>query len=172
MTEQWRQHHPKGSYVRTKEELFKVDRKNTEHVLGLFSWDHLPYDDELKHQDNLPSLVNMTSVALDLLLEQSQDHGFFLMVEGGRIDHANHYALATRALSETVAMDRAVEEILRRVSLEETLIIVTADHSHTLSVSGQLIFEGKSPLNILYQHFIYFKNMVNGIIVTIAGGYR
>ena len=137
MADQWRQHHPKGSYVRTKEELFKVDRKNTEHVLGLFSWDHLPYDDELKHQDNLPSLVNMTSVALDLLLEQSQDHGFFLMVEGGRIDHANHYALATRALSETVAMDKAVEEILRRVSLEETLIIVTADHSHTLSVSGE-----------------------------------
>ena len=66
----------------------------------------------------------------------------------------------------------SVEEILRRVSLEETLIIVTADHSHTLSVSGQLIFEGKSPLNILYQHFIYFKNMVNGIIVTLAGGYR
>ena len=58
------------------------------------------------------------------------------MVEGGRIDHANHYAMGTRALSETLAMDRAVEEIVNRVRGEETLIIVTADHSHTLSVGG------------------------------------
>ena len=58
------------------------------------------------------------------------------MVEGGRIDHANHYAFGRRALSETVAMDRAVEEILRQVDLEDTLIIVTADHSHTLAISG------------------------------------
>ena len=58
------------------------------------------------------------------------------MVEGGRIDHANHQAMAWRALSETVAMDLAVEEILRQVDLEDTLIIVTADHSHTLAISG------------------------------------
>ena len=103
---------------------------------GLFSWSHLPYDDELHHQHEVPSLLNMTSVALNLLQARSEDRGFFLMVEGGRIDHANHYAMAWRALSETVAMDLAVEEILRQVDLEETLIIVTADHSHTLAISG------------------------------------
>ena len=58
----------------------------------------MPYDDTLRYQDDIPSLVNMTSVALDLLMSQSEDKGFFLMVEGGRIDHANHYALGTRAL--------------------------------------------------------------------------
>ena len=103
---------------------------------GLFSWDHMPYDDELYAQDDTPSLVNMTSKALDLLMAQGKDKGFFLMVEAGRIDHANHYSMGTRALSETLAMDRAVEEIVKRVVGEETLIIVTADHSHTLSVGG------------------------------------
>ena len=78
----------------------------------------------------------MTSVALNFLRARSEDRGFFLMVEGGRIDHANHKAMAWRALSETVAMDLAVEEILRQVDLEDTLIIVTADHSHTLAISG------------------------------------
>ena len=71
----------------------------------------MPYDDEVYAQDDTPSLVNMTSKALDLLMAQGKDKGFFLMVEAGRIDHANHYSMATRALSETLAMDRAVEEI-------------------------------------------------------------
>ena len=96
----------------------------------------MPYDDEIKSKDNVPSLVNMKSAALDFLKNKSGDKGFFLMVEGGRIYHANHYAMATRALTETIAMDRAVEEILSKVDLDETLVIVTADHSHTLSVGG------------------------------------
>ena len=96
----------------------------------------MPYDDELKPTDDIPSLVNMTSAALDFLNQKSRDEGYFLMVEGGRIDHANHYALATRALTETLAMDKAVEEILAKVNLDDTLIIVTADHSHTLTMGG------------------------------------
>ena len=96
----------------------------------------MPYDDQVHAQDDIPSLLNMTSKALDVLMARGRDRGFFLLVEGGRIDHANHYALGTRALSETLAMDRAVEEIVARVPGEETLVIVTADHSHPLSVGG------------------------------------
>ena len=96
----------------------------------------MPYDDQVHAQDDIPSLLNMTSKALDVLMARGRDRGFFLLVEGGRIDHANHYALGSRALSETLAMDRAVEEIVARVPGEETLVIVTADHSHTLSVGG------------------------------------
>ena len=47
----------------------------------------------------------------------------------------NNNKLGKFISSETVAMDRAVEEIVRRVG-DDTLVIVTADHSHTLSVSG------------------------------------
>lgn len=136
LVKKWKKLHKKGSFVKTKSQLQNVDVNKTDHILGLFNWSHMPYDDEIHPQDDVPSLVNMTSAALDFLIEKSKDKGFFLMVEGGRIDHANHYALATRALTETLAMDRAVEEILAKVDLEETLVIVTADHSHTLSIGG------------------------------------
>ena len=69
-----------------------------------------------------------------------EDNGFFLMVEGARIDHGHHLVKATRALSETVALDQAVEKALEMLEntnrLDETLIIVTADHSHTMSING------------------------------------
>jgi len=136
LVKRWKKLHKKGKFVKTKSQLENIDPVEADHLLGLFSWSHMPYDDEISPQDNVPSIANMTSAALDFLKHKSSDKGFFLMVEGGRIDHANHYAMATRALTETVAMDRAVDEILSRVDLEETLVIVTADHSHTLSVGG------------------------------------
>jgi len=136
MVKKWKKLHKKGKFVKTKSQLENIDPTEVDHLLGLFSWSHMPYDDEISPQDNIPSIENMTSAALDFLKQKSSDKGFFLMVEGGRIDHANHYAMATRALTETVAMDRAVDEILAKVDLEETLVIVTADHSHTLSVGG------------------------------------
>ena len=68
------------------------------------------------------------------------DNGFFLMVEGGRIDLAHHAVQARRALSETVAMDAAIDRTLEMLEemgeLDDTLIIVTADHAHTMSISG------------------------------------
>jgi len=136
LVKKWKKLHKKGQFVKTNSQLMNIDHKNVENILGLFSWSHMPYDDELKPADDIPSLVNMTSAALDFLSQKSGDEGFFLMVEGGRIDHANHYALATRALTETLAMDKAVEEILAKVNLDDTLIIVTADHSHTLTMGG------------------------------------
>lgn len=62
--------------------------------------------------------------------------GFFLLVEGGRIDHAHHKNLALAALEETIAMDRAVALAQKMTNAEETLIIVTADHSHTFNING------------------------------------
>ena len=56
--------------------------------------------------------------------------------KGGRIDHAHHAGQAGRALSETVAFDQAVGAALSMVDLKDTLVIVTADHSHGLTISG------------------------------------
>src|SRR5690606_32851507 len=57
-------------------------------------------------------------------------------VEGGRIDHANHEGNAFRALDETVSMSRAVQAAVDATSADDTLIVVTADHSHTLTFMG------------------------------------
>jgi alkaline phosphatase len=58
------------------------------------------------------------------------------MVEGGRIDNAHHAGNAARALEETDAFDAAIATALEMTDATETLIIVTADHSHTLIMSG------------------------------------
>ena len=62
--------------------------------------------------------------------------GYFLFVEGGRIDHGHHDQQAHKAIEEFVEFDNTIEEALKRVDLSETLIIVTADHSHAMSFIG------------------------------------
>lgn len=62
----------------------------------------------------MPTLENMTIKAIDIL--KQNENGFVLVVESGLIDQAHHRGTARRALSETVAMDKAVEaaiEILK-----------------------------------------------------------
>jgi alkaline phosphatase len=67
---------------------------------------------------------------------QKNPKGFFLMVEGGRIDHAHHAGNAKRALLDTIEMARAVKKAYEMTDPEDTLIIVTADHSHTFTIAG------------------------------------
>jgi len=63
---------------------------------------------------------------------------FFPRIIGGRIDHAHHDNLAKLALDETVELHRAVESAVRQLdeSVQETLVLVTADHSHTFTIGG------------------------------------
>jgi alkaline phosphatase len=58
------------------------------------------------------------------------------MVEGGRIDHAHHDSNAYRSLEDMVAFDNAIKAALEKVNLNETLVIVTADHSHVFTIAG------------------------------------
>ncbi|MFQ2077368.1 alkaline phosphatase [Aeromonas veronii] len=123
------------SYVTTQSELAKVTSGK---VLGLFSSkSHLDYelDRVAKGAANTqPSLSEMTAKAIDLLSKNSQ--GYFLMVEGGRIDHALHGTNAKRSLTDAVALDEAVKTALGKVDLSNTLIVVTADHDHTMTMNG------------------------------------
>ncbi|BEE17142.1 alkaline phosphatase [Aeromonas enteropelogenes] len=122
-------------YVTTKNELAGVDSGK---VLGLFSASsHLDYELDRVAKGSAstqPSLSEMTAKAIDLLSQNSQ--GYFLMVEGGRIDHALHGTNAKRALTDAVALDEAVKTALGKVDLKDTLIVVTADHDHTMTING------------------------------------
>ncbi|MFH7524560.1 MULTISPECIES: alkaline phosphatase [unclassified Aeromonas] len=122
-------------YVTTKNDLAGVDSGK---VLGLFSaTSHLDYELDRVAKGSAstqPSLSEMTAKAIDLLSQNSQ--GYFLMVEGGRIDHALHGTNAKRALTDAVALDEAVKMALGKVDLNDTLIVVTADHDHTMTING------------------------------------
>ena len=76
----------------------------------------------------------MTETAIKLL--QKEANGYVLLVEGGRIDHAHHGGLAKISLEETIQFDLAIEAALAMTKRDDTLIIVSADHSHTLTISG------------------------------------
>jgi alkaline phosphatase len=125
-----------GQYVWNKTQFDAIDANKTQRLLGLFEPSHMQYEHDRTNGkiSNEPSLSDMTSKAIDMLANNKK--GYFLMVEAGRIDHAHHAGNAYRALSETVALSDAVKTALEKVDLNNTLVIVTADHSHTFNISG------------------------------------
>lgn len=126
---------PNAAYVWNKSQLSAVNPANTAHLLGLFESDHMKYEaDRATDVAGEPSLSEMTSKAIDILAKNPT--GFFLMVESGRIDHAHHAGNAYRALTDTIELSNAVKVAQEKTDPRNTLIIVTADHSHTLTISG------------------------------------
>lgn len=134
----------KGSQSEKRKFVYKLTDFNSlranqyDHVMGLFNYDHMNYElDRVEQQISEPSIENMTAKAIELLKGASANkNGFFLLVEGGRIDHAHHSNRANRALREFVAFDNALAAALKQVNLEETLVIATADHSHVFTMGG------------------------------------
>ncbi|CAG0919537.1 unnamed protein product [Notodromas monacha] len=121
-------------YVTTTSELQDAMRNKPDYLLGLFSSSHMSYESERNTSPNgEPSLADMTEAAINIL---ENDKGFLLMVEGAKIDHALHDNNARRSLEDLLALEEAVERALRKTSQLDTLIIVTADHSHTLTING------------------------------------
>ena len=105
--------------------------------VGIYADSHLDYASVRKPTQ--PTLAEMTAKSIELL--SKNPNGFFLMVEGGKIDHALHDSNAKNALEEVVDFDNAIQTALDRMrsidpGLEHTLIVVTADHDHTMVMNG------------------------------------
>jgi alkaline phosphatase len=115
-------------------------------LIGLFAPNDLSFEAE-RDPTAQPSLTEMTTKAIDILSQRP--NGFFLVVEGGLIDHALHQTLAKRALQETVAYNDALKAAIERMrgidpGLKNTLIVATADHDHTLLINGYSPRSGKT----------------------------
>lgn len=135
LTQRWLNRFPNSAYVFDRQGFDSIDSAKVEHLLGLFASSHMAYEhDRAKDLGGEPSLSEMTAKAIEVL--QKNPKGFVLMVEAGRIDHAHHAGNAFRALHDTIELSNAVQTALNKTSAEDTLMIVTADHSHTFTIAG------------------------------------
>lgn len=121
-----------GTVVKTAAELAAAPLDKP--VLGLFNPGHLTFMADRKADSLEPTLTDMTAQAITRL--KADPDGFYLMVEGGRIDHAHHAGQAGYALEEAVEFARAVQYAVDNTDPAETLIMVTADHSHVFTIAG------------------------------------
>src|SRR5699024_2751373 len=112
----------------------QVNLNKVKYLFGSFSTNHMLYDQQRTNTTTEPSIVEMTDAAIQVL--KRNDKGFFLLVESGKIDKAHHQNWANLALYDTLAFDEAIDRALNMVNLDETLIIVTADHSHGFTQNG------------------------------------
>ncbi|XP_067004834.2 membrane-bound alkaline phosphatase [Anabrus simplex] len=123
----------RGKYIWNREQLLSLNYTDVDYLLGLFEGSHMKFHLQA-NKETEPTLAEMTEAAIKLL--SKEENGFALFVEGGKIDHAHHTATVKRALDETLEMAKAVKKAVELTSNEDTLIVVTADHAHTMSYGG------------------------------------
>lgn len=122
-----------GHYVTTRSAMLEAQNDGMP-ILGLFSPSHMNYMLDRTPETQEPTLSEMTKAAIGKL--SGDPDGYYLMIEGGRIDHGHHEGKAAYALSETQEFARAVQTALDMVNLSDTLVLVTADHSHVMTIAG------------------------------------
>jgi len=124
-------------YVWNAADFRSIQADEVDYLLGLFEGNAMMYNRDVidnGYQDKEPTLSEMTEKAIDVL--SRNENGYFLFVENQKVDTAHHANYARLALDETVEFSKAIELARNKVSEEDTLIIVTSDHSHTMSYSG------------------------------------
>lgn len=123
--------------IPSQTDLRAINANEVDYLLGLFEYDTLMYNRDVVdngYEDREPTLSEMTDKAIDVLSKNA--NGFFLFVEGQKIDSAHHSNYARLSLDETLEFAKAVEVAKNKVNEDDTLIVVTSDHSHTVSYNG------------------------------------
>ncbi|MGR3481854.1 alkaline phosphatase [Salipiger marinus] len=114
-----------------EEDFSALTEGNNAPILGLFEASHMKYEHDRTGE---PSLAEMTEAAIEAL--STNDEGFYLSIEAGRVDHANHEGNLYRVLADGKAFADAIAKAMELTNAEDTLIIVTADHEHAISFNG------------------------------------
>jgi alkaline phosphatase len=123
LTKEWSAKRPRSAYIWNKAQFDAVDPARTDHLLGLFEPSQMKHEaDRANDKAKEPSLTEMTVKAIDLLSRNRR--GYFLMVEGGRIDHAHHGVNAYRALTDTIELSHAVPARMCKVVMCYTLSVI------------------------------------------------
>ncbi len=135
LVEEWKAGAPNRTAVTDRAGFNAFNWNSDGQILGLFEPSHMRYElDRARDGKGEPSIAEMTKAAITRL--SRNPNGYVMMVEGGRVDHALHEGDAHRALGDAEALDEAIAAAVATTDPKDTLIIVTADHSHTLIIQG------------------------------------
>ncbi|XP_068155821.1 membrane-bound alkaline phosphatase [Drosophila tropicalis] len=134
LIEEFKVANERNVYVDTVDQLVAVDVTQTDRLFGLFNTDHMKYRMENEEDTTEPSLEQMTRKAIEHLSQN--ENGYFLFIEGGRIDQAHHENWARMALNETTEFSSAIQAARDLTNEDDTLIVVSADHSHVFTYGG------------------------------------
>lgn len=120
-----------AQYAHDAETFAAIDLAAGGPVLGLFESSHMNYEYD---RDNEPSLAEMVQAGIKGL--EGNEEGFFLTVEAGRVDHANHGGNLYRTVTDGVAFAEAIAMAQEMTDEADTLLVVTADHEHAIAFGG------------------------------------
>ncbi|XP_072945125.1 membrane-bound alkaline phosphatase-like [Epargyreus clarus] len=165
-------------YVWNRNQLISANVSLPDYMLGLFESSHMQYNMEADLVTE-PTLEELTEVAIRSL--SRNEKGFFLFVEGGRIDHAHHDNLVELALDETIEFSKAIGRATELLSEEDSLIVVTSDHAHVMSFNGYTTRggdvlgvsdsrdrHGRPYMTLSYTNGPGFRPHVNGMRVDVT----
>ncbi|XP_061386480.1 membrane-bound alkaline phosphatase-like [Musca vetustissima] len=129
----WKELHPEGTLVTNRDDLLNINITQVTKIMGIFASKLMNFH-ALANPVKEPTLAEMIEAALKSF--RYNDKGYFLFVEGGLIDYANHFNKPFVALDETLEFEKAIDVALSLTNPEETLIVVSSDHSHPMTIAG------------------------------------
>lgn len=160
---QWQRRHPGGVFVSNRKQMQALNIEQTKSILGIFQSSLMNYHHHATEGE--PTLSEMTETAIKFL--SKNENGYFVFIEGGLIDYGNHQNKPGISLDETLEFSKAVEMACNMTSIEDTLIVVTADHAHPLNIVGYPV-RGNNILDI--NKIGYDRNGVHYSTLNYAAG--
>ncbi|KAI5235167.1 alkaline phosphatase [Aureobasidium subglaciale] len=165
------------NYIASREDFDGLDLGSSVKfpLLGLFAPTDIPFEIDRRHvNDQYPSLEEMAKTALRALSDATKDsdQGFFLMIEGSRIDHAGHNNDPAAQVHEVLAYDRAMQAVIDFLEDDDTegLMVATSDHEtgglatarrKVFSHSVYIAFADRAlELNVNYPEYLWYPGVL------------
>ncbi|MBF0577811.1 alkaline phosphatase [Dysgonomonas sp. GY617] len=164
MTDDMKNHFKKNNTTLIQDDInafrsFDGDNK----VWALFQEKELPYDLD-RDDSKIPSLEEMTRKAIDHLSEN--DNGFFLMVEGSKVDWVAHGNDAVGCITEYLAFDKAVGAAIEFAKKDgETAVVILPDHGNSGFTIGRRDLKSydKATIHDLFANVSKYKRTGEGL---------
>ncbi|XP_017090792.2 alkaline phosphatase [Drosophila bipectinata] len=129
----WQGLHPGGVLAYNRNQLLSVNASKITNLIGTFRSGVMSFH-KMANASEEPTLAEMTEKAIEVVSQN--ENGYFIFIEGGLIDYGNHFNSPKYSLDETLELEKAVAVAQRITNPEETLIVVTSDHAHPLTIAG------------------------------------